>query len=76
MMAPDAAPGTYWQVMAVNGTEAEVVVKALKDKGFPAGMSPGPNNLMRVLVGPYSDTQAMGRAKTDLERAGFHPIRK
>ena len=73
--APEA-PGSYWQVMAVNPTEAEVVVRTLKDKGFPASMTPGPNNLMRVLVGPYGDTQAMGRAKTALENAGFHPIRK
>ena len=39
-------------------------------------MSPGPNNLVRVLVGPYNDTQSMGKAKTDLENAGFHPFRK
>ena len=72
----EAAPGTYWQVMAVNHAEAVVVAKALKDKGFPASTAPGPNNLMRVLVGPYNDTQSMGRAKTQLENAGFHPIRK
>jgi cell division septation protein DedD len=74
--APEAAPGTSWQVMAVNQAEAEVVAKALKDKGFPVSTAPGPNNLTRVLVGPYKDTQSMGRAKTQLEGAGFHPIRK
>ena len=74
--SPEAAPGAYWQVMALSQAEAEVVVKALKDKGFPASTSPGPNNLVRVLVGPYKDTQSMGRAKTQLESAGFHPIRK
>ena len=31
---------------------------------------------MRVLVGPFRDTQSMGKAKTDLENAGFHPVRK
>jgi cell division septation protein DedD len=51
-------------------------VQTLKDKGFPAALSPGPNNLTRVLVGPYTDTAAMGRAKTALENAGFHPVRK
>ena len=51
-------------------------LKALKDKGFPTTLSPGPNNLMRVLVGPYADTQSMGKAKTDLENLGFHPFRK
>jgi cell division septation protein DedD len=75
--APEAPPpGSYWQVMAVNQTDAEVVVRTLKDKGFPALMAPGPNNLMRVLVGPYNDTPTMSKAKTELENAGFHPIKK
>jgi cell division septation protein DedD len=72
----EPAPGTYWQVVAVPQAQAEIVVKALKDKGFPASLGPGPNNLVRVLVGPYSDTQALGRAKSDLENAGFRPILK
>lgn len=71
-----AAPGSYWQVMAVPQADAEIVVRTLKDKGFPASLTQGPNNLMRVLVGPYNDTQTMGKAKTELENAGFHPIRK
>jgi hypothetical protein len=73
---PEGPPGTYWQVMAVAQPEAEVMVRTLRDRGFPASMTQGPNNLVRVLVGPYSDTQTMGKAKTDLENAGFHPIRK
>ena len=72
----EAAPGSYWQVMAVPQADAEVVAQALKDKGFPSSLSQGPNNLMRVLVGPYRDTQSMGKAKTELENAGFRPIRK
>jgi cell division septation protein DedD len=75
--ASEAAPGSYWQVIATaNQSSAETLLKTLKDKGFPVSMSPGPNNLMRILVGPYTDTQSMGRAKTELESAGFHPIRK
>jgi len=77
--APAAAelpPGSYWQVIAVAQPEAEVIYKTLKDRGFPTIMSPGPKNLVRVLVGPYNDTQSMGKAKTDLENAGFHPFRK
>jgi cell division septation protein DedD len=69
-------PGTCWQVMSVGQSDAEVVVRALKDKGFPAFTTPGPNNLTRILVGPYDNTQAMAHAKTELESAGFHPIRK
>src|SRR5262245_11821762 len=66
---------TYLQVMAVKRPDAEVIVKTLKDKGFPAIMSPGPDDLVRVLVGPYEDVAALGRAKADLENAGVgHPI--
>src|ERR1700682_5906345 len=72
----EPAPGTYWQVVAVPQAQAEIVAKALKDKGFPASLGPGPNNLVRVLVGPYADTQALGRAKSELENAGFRPILK
>jgi cell division protein FtsN len=73
----DAPPGSYWQVIATsNRTAAEALQQSLKDKGFPVTLGPGPNNLVRVLVGPYSDTQSMGRAKTLLEAAGLHPVRK
>jgi cell division septation protein DedD len=77
MSPADAPPGTCWQVLAtMNQESARDVVQTLKDKGFPAALSPGPNNLTRVLVGPYTDTAAMGRAKTALEKAGFQPVRK
>jgi cell division septation protein DedD len=69
-------PGSYWQVAAVRQSVAEVVVRTLKDKGFAATMSPGPNNLIRVLVGPYNDRESLGKAKADLENAGFHPYLK
>jgi cell division septation protein DedD len=72
----EPAAGSYWQVMALKQADAEVVVRSLKDKGFPALLAPGRNNLTRVLVGPYKDMTAMGKAKTELENAGFHPIKK
>jgi cell division protein FtsN len=68
--------GTYWQVMAVRQPEAEVVLRTLKDKGFPATLAPGPSGLVRVLVGPYNDRDSLGKAKADLENVGFHPILK
>jgi hypothetical protein len=83
--APQPAPartaaaepaGTYWQVIAVPQAQAEIVAKALTDKGFPTSLGQGPNNLVRVLVGPYPDTQSLGEAKSKLENAGFHPILK
>jgi hypothetical protein len=68
--------GSFWQVMAVAQADADLIAKTLKDKGFPVILSQGPNNLVRVLVGPYNDLQAMGKAKIDLENAGFlHPFR-
>jgi cell division septation protein DedD len=60
-----------------NRDSAETLLQTLKEKGFPATLSPGPNNLTRVLVGPYSDTASLGRAKTELEANGFnHMVRK
>jgi cell division septation protein DedD len=73
---PEAPPGSYWQVMALPQSDAEGVVRTLKEQGFPALLSPGTKNLTRVLVGPFKDTQTMGRAKTQLESAGFHPVKK
>ena len=73
-VVPEPAPGTYWQAIAVPEAQAEIMAKALHDKGLPVSLTPGTKNLTRVLVGPYSDTQALGRAKTELENAGFHPV--
>jgi cell division septation protein DedD len=71
----DLPAGSYWQVMAVAQDTAEAMRQTLKDKGFPVVLTPGPNNLTRVLVGPYTDNALLGRAKTDLENAGIHPLR-
>ncbi|HEX2971685.1 MAG TPA: SPOR domain-containing protein, partial [Tepidisphaeraceae bacterium] len=71
-VAQEPGSGMYWQVMAIKQPDADIVMKALKDKGFPATTEPGPNNLVRVLVGPYSDRTTLGKAKADLEGAGFH----
>ena len=69
--AAEPAPGTYWQVMAVARADADIMVRTLKDKGFPAVTSPGTKGLTRVLVGPYADREALSRAKGDLEAAGM-----
>ena len=69
--------GAFWQVFATKNQEsARDLLQTLKDKGFPVQLSPGPDNLTRVLVGPYTDTASMGKAKTALENAGFRPVRK
>jgi cell division septation protein DedD len=71
----ESASGSYWQVLATaSQTSAEAMRQTMKDKGFPASLQPGPNNLIRVLIGPYSDKPSLGRAKTGLENAGVHPV--
>jgi cell division septation protein DedD len=73
----EAAPGSYWQVLATaSQTSADAMRQTMKDKGFPTSLQPGPNNLIRVLIGPYNDKQSLGRAKTELENAGVHPVLK
>jgi cell division septation protein DedD len=68
--------GTYLQIMAVRQAEADVVLRTLKDKGLPAVLGPGPSGLVRVLVGPYPDAASLGKAKAELENAGFHAFVK
>lgn len=76
-VAPEPAPGeTYLQVTSVKQEVAETVAKTLKDKGFPAVLSPGPAGKTRVLVGPYPDVAKLGQAKAELERLGFSPFVK
>lgn len=67
-------PGTYWQVTAMAQPQAELFAKVLRDKGFRVSLSPGTKKLTRVLVGPYPDRESLGRAKSDLEGSGFHPV--
>ena len=71
-----ASGETYLQVTAVKQEVAETVAKTLKDKGFPAVLSPGPAGKTRVLVGPYADLAKLGQAKAELERLGFSPFVK
>jgi cell division septation protein DedD len=68
-------PGQFWQVLAVKPEVAEAMRQTLKDKGFQVALTPGTSNLTRVLVGPYNDSPSLGRAKTELETAGFRPVR-
>jgi outer membrane biosynthesis protein TonB len=69
-------PGqTFLQVVAVAQPQAGAVVDTLKAKGFPAKLIPGPNaTIFRVVVGPYGDAASLGKAKAELENAGFRPI--
>jgi cell division septation protein DedD len=73
--AADLPQGNFWQVLAVKAEVTDAVIQTLHGKGFQVTLTPGTSNLIRVLVGPYNDNQTMGRAKTDLENAGFRPVR-
>jgi len=75
-VAVTPGPGNmYLQVVATAQPQAGVVVDTLKQKGFPALLAQGPNaTLFRVMVGPYADASTLGKAKADLENAGFKPL--
>jgi len=75
-VAVNPGPGNmYLQVAAVAQPQAGIVVDTLKQKGFPAVLGQGPNaTIFRVMVGPFADAAALGKAKADLENAGFHPL--
>jgi hypothetical protein len=69
-------PGLFWQVLvAMTAVEVRPTWQTLKDKGFVVVLSRGPYFRTHVLVGPYHDLPSFGRAKTDLEAAGFRPVR-
>ena len=76
VLGAESMKGTYWQVLASKDPSSlRAMVQSLKDLGLPASLSPGPNELTRVLVGPYTDTAAMAKAKTQLDNAGLNPIK-
>jgi cell division septation protein DedD len=74
--ASELPPGSYWQVIAVKPEVADAIRQTLKNQGFQVTLTPGTNNLTRVLVGPYNDASSFGLAKTKLETTGgYHPVR-
>lgn len=69
--------GQYWQVMGA-GDEALAadVYRQLRARGFAAMMHDSPvDHQVRVIAGPYFDTKSLEAAKTNLQAAGFRPIR-
>jgi beta-lactamase regulating signal transducer with metallopeptidase domain/cell division septation protein DedD len=72
--APSA--GQYWQVMGSNkSTPAIAMFRELRQKGFPAAMLAASDNVVRVMVGPFFDDASAQRAKTELEKEGYQPLR-
>jgi cell division septation protein DedD len=72
----DPAPGQYWQVMAAERADAELIAEELSKKGMKALLAPAPKEgYYRVLVGPFSNPANMAEIRTSLEGAGFkNPI--
>jgi len=69
----EPANASYLQVTAsASRTSAELVLKSLKESGFPAILRAGPNNLTAVWVGPYTERKQLAEAKGKLEKAGFN----
>jgi DedD protein len=66
------------QVAAVlHQDDALALAQALQQKKFPAFViTPGPDKLYRVQVGPYADNQTASNARQQLEAKGFKSIIK
>ena len=72
--APSA--GQYWQVMGSNQSMPAIALfRELRQKGFPAAMLAASDNVVRVMVGPFFDDASARKAKTELENAGYQPLR-
>ncbi|MCC6588376.1 MAG: SPOR domain-containing protein [Bryobacterales bacterium] len=63
----------YLQVAAVREKDANTLKEVLGQRGFSTATEPVPEkNLVRVLVGPFKDSDAMNQAKDKL--SDFKPI--
>ena len=65
----------YLQIAAVSPHMVLTYVDNLRKVNLDAVVAPGPTpDLLRVLVGPFSDRESMDQAKARLEAAGKHPF--
>ena len=65
----------YLQVAAVTPHMVLTYVDTLRKVSLEAVVAPGPTpDLLRILVGPFSDQNSMDQAKALLEAAGKSPI--
>jgi cell division septation protein DedD len=66
------AGASYVQVSALGLTDAEALVRTLREQHLPAGIAPSSKEgLYRVRVGPYHTTADVSEAKTRLKTLGF-----
>ena len=65
----------YLQVAAVSPHMVLTYVDTLRQVNLDAVVAPGPTaDVLRILVGPFSDQDSMNQAKAQLEAAGKSPI--
>ena len=65
----------YLQVAAVSPHMVLTYVDGLHKTNFQAVVAPGPTpDLLRILVGPFADTESMDQAKAQLQLNGRSPI--
>jgi cell division septation protein DedD len=63
---------SYLQVTALPRSDAEAVVRTLKEQGFPAIMTESSRDgFLRVLVGPYREATQLSTSKDRLRALGF-----
>ncbi len=69
--APPAG-STFIQVASVSRSDAEMEATTLAEKGYPTWVAAGDKeDVFRVLVGPFTDTAGLSKAKASLEQLGF-----
>ena len=62
----------YIQVSALTEEAARRYIRQLRQAKFEPHIAPGPRpELLRVLIGPFADQDALALAKNDLTRAGI-----
>jgi len=63
---------SYWQVVAYSKkSDADGLVRTLRDAKFTVVLYRTPDNLFHVLVGPYHTPVPLSEAKTRLKTLGF-----
>lgn len=71
----EPAKGTVWfQISAIPENDARILRDLLDKKGFPTVLAPGPDDKVRVLVGPMADAEERATLRQKIEAAGFKPF--
>jgi cell division septation protein DedD len=70
--APETSGATWLQVTALRRTDADNLVKTLREQKFPVVLAESSKpDLFRVMVGPYHQTADVADAKARLKALGF-----